>query len=384
MFLAPLSGRFRGCRAPFLLATAVGLGCAARPAPKPLPTTSPLATQDQEVDPVARAAEKYAASVREAMARRGDKSAPATFPVQIEKVDPRSWLAPDGLSLAAAPQEVRPAAAPVSSIAKAPVVNFPATAPAGLALAAINEPSQGSDRGEIALVAPPAVPPAESLDVKLLRTVRSDPTDLSNQLSYQLALFAEGKPVPDLAAAASLPAEDRSTLLAVLDGLSNFRAAAANPAAMPADKVRPLTDMADRLRERSDLSVPTAVLCSKVDGFGRYDPIDPPVFRGPAEHPVVLYCEVDHFTSKLAAGGQWAVKLTWDTALYDESGRKVWTGKATEVDDESRNRRRDFFAAKVLRLPGSLAAGRYLLKVTIVDRQAERVAERSVPLQIIP
>ena len=383
MSLAPLSGRTQCRRAPFLLAAAMGLGCAAQPTPKPLPTTSPLATEDREVDPVARAAEKYAASVREAMARRAEK--PTTFPVEDERVDPKSWLAPDGLSLAAGTQEARPAAAPVVIVAKAPPANPPATAPAGLALAAINEPSQGSDRGEIGHVAaPPPVLLAESLDVKLLRAVRSDPTDVPNQLSYQLARFAEGKPVPDLAAAASLASEDRSTLLAVLDGLSNFRAAAANPAAMPADKVRPLTDMADRLREQSDLSVPTAVLCSKVDGFGRYDPIDPPVFRGPAEHPVVLYCEVDHFTSKLAAGGQWAVKLTWDTALYDEAGRKVWTGKATEVDDESRNRRRDFFAAKVLRLPGSLGAGRYLLKVSIVDRQAERVAERSVPLQIVP
>jgi hypothetical protein len=36
----------------------------------------------------------------------------------------------------------------------------------------------------------------------------------------------------------------------------------------------------------------------------------------------------------------------------------------------------------MIKLPASLTIGRYLLKVTIIDQQANRVAEASVPLVV--
>ena len=428
MSAAPLNRHYHALRAPMLLSSAlVGLGCAAgqKPAPTTAPTP-PLAGSQSEpdlnpeaagggkVDAVARAAEAYAASVKRAMAARAATPAAARIdaPESVAAEDPKSWVKPADLSLAPGrpqdpPRSLAPSTKPVAIVA-VPPPNSPVSAgdpdaatPARLSVIDPDEPAQGSDRGDSMIasvrpgtraapfdnapIAPPVAPVVEPLEARLLKAARAQPSDLANQLDYQLVLLAAGKPSPDLAAAALLPSDDRSLLLAVLDGLGNFKAAnRSGQSPLPRDKVRPLTEMADRLSSAVDLNVPTAVLCSKVDSFGRYEPIDPAAFKVAAEHPVVLYCEVDHFASKLDAQGQWRTRLTWDAALFDESGKKVWTGKTTEVDDLSRNRRRDFFAAKVIRLPATLGVGRYLLKATMVDRQAERVAEKTIPLQIVP
>ena len=43
---------------------------------------------------------------------------------------------------------------------------------------------------------------------------------------------------------------------------------------------------------------------------------------------------------------------------------------------------RDDFPRTLVNFPSTLTVGRYMLKVTIVDRQANRVAEASLPIQV--
>ena len=61
----------------------------------------------------------------------------------------------------------------------------------------------------------------------------------------------------------------------------------------------------------------------------------------------------------------------------------VWQDKSKTLTDLSRNRRHDFFIVKTIRLPANLTIGRYLLKVTVIDQQASRVAEATVPVQVV-
>ena len=56
---------------------------------------------------------------------------------------------------------------------------------------------------------------------------------------------------------------------------------------------------------------------------------------------------------------------------------------AGTVSDASRNRRHDFFVLKRIKLPANLNINRYVLKVTIVDKQANRIAEGSLPVQVL-
>jgi hypothetical protein len=53
------------------------------------------------------------------------------------------------------------------------------------------------------------------------------------------------------------------------------------------------------------------------------------------------------------------------------------------LTDFSHRRRHDFFVAKPIILPRSLTIGRYLLKVTVEDQQARRIAENTVPIEIV-
>ncbi len=72
-----------------------------------------------------------------------------------------------------------------------------------------------------------------------------------------------------------------------------------------------------------------------------------------------------------------------ESVLYTESGLNVWSDKTTPITDRSRQRRHDFFVVRMIRIPANLTIGRYLLKVTLVDQQASRVAEATVPIQVV-
>ena len=121
-------------------------------------------------------------------------------------------------------------------------------------------------------------------------------------------------------------------------------------------------------------------------GFGVYDPIQPARFIAGKENKVILYCEVENFSSQYNGDKQWETRLSQDVVLYTEqNGLEVWRDKTAnkQVVDQSRNRRHDFFLAKVIDLPANLTIGRYLLKVSIVDDQVKRVAENTIPIEIV-
>ena len=64
-------------------------------------------------------------------------------------------------------------------------------------------------------------------------------------------------------------------------------------------------------------------------------------------------------------------------------GVLAWSDDKREVTDECRNRRHDFFAYNIIDLPPTLTVGRYVLKVSIEDKNADRVAEATVPVEIV-
>ncbi|WP_428938838.1 hypothetical protein [Fontivita pretiosa] len=227
------------------------------------------------------------------------------------------------------------------------------------------------------------LPAAGELSEKFSRRIKDYPRDVSAHLDYQLLQFLLDQPAPQLSALSSLPSEDRELITALIDGLSNFRnALRADRNMLLSRKIKPLLDVAERLRSQADLTIPTIALCTKVQGFGNYDPIEPARFAAGREHPAIVYCEIANFTSHLNDRQQWETRLTWDMTLYTEQGMSVWTDKTEQITDSSRNRRHDFFVRKVIKLPGTLTIGRYVLKVSIVDTQSNRVAEASVPIVI--
>ena len=235
------------------------------------------------------------------------------------------------------------------------------------------------------IAAPRVAPLAGDLEAKLARQIQSSPRDLWAHLDFQLLHFLRDENAPQLDQLTSLPLEDRELVAAVLDGLTLFRnGLRADGNMLLSRKVKPLLDLADRLRSQADLNIPTLSLCTKVTTFGVYEPMDPVRFIAGKEHEAIIYCEVENFASTpMSDKKMWETKLSQEAVLYTESGMQVWMDKAGAVVDHARNRRRDFFIVKKIKLPAALTIGRYLLKVTVEDQQAKRVAEQTLPIEIV-
>jgi len=221
-------------------------------------------------------------------------------------------------------------------------------------------------------------------ELSLDRHLKAYPKDTWAHLDYQLIQFIKDKQVPQMEPLAKLPLEDRELVSTILDGLTNVRQALrADNNMLMSRKVRPILDMADRLRAQADMTIPTIALCTRVDGFGVYEPITPARFTAMREHPVLVYCEVENFASHMNEKKLWETKLSQEVVLYTETGLPVWQDKTENIPDLARRRRHDFFIVKKTRFPSNITIGRYLLKVTVVDQQGNRVAEATHPVQFV-
>jgi hypothetical protein len=224
----------------------------------------------------------------------------------------------------------------------------------------------------------------DPLGNRLRKRLAQNPRDIADQLDLQLFGMLNDDPVAELASVSAMPDDDRELVAALVDGLSNFRSTVRQDGnLLAAQKIKPLLEMADRLRSQADLSVPTVALCSRVEAYGKYTPISPARFPAGRDNPAIVYCEVENFLAKQNADKMWQTQLSEEVTLFTDQGMMVWSDPERQVTDQCRNRRHDFFAYNVIHLPANLTIGRYMLKVSITDKNANRVAEATVPLSIV-
>ena len=380
---------------------AVLCGCVQPPAPKPAPPTPPVAdtptpapasapataatpqppaitTGRNDPAEVERRAREQARAIEALLA---GQNAPAT--TEPDTAPPAPPLPTERPKPAALQPPSPPPAPPSVSIAEVP------PAPSGDVVANAGTPPPPAG-DQIARAAPPVPPgPARSREGDLLArrieaAARLNPRDTAAQLDQQLLGLLQGRSVPTAETLGALAPDDREMLSTLVDGLANFRAAVvADGNMLMTRKIRPLLDMSDRLRAASDLSIPTATLCSDIKAFGLYTPIDPPRFPALTPTRFYVYVEVANFSSKLNSGNLYVTNLHQDLVLYTETGLAVKTLSSSNVADVSRTRRHDFFLRTAIDLPATLTTGRHVLKVTIVDQNASHVAETTVPLAIV-
>ena len=292
--------------------------------------------------------------------------APASDPVRVP-VEAGAGLANAGSQLIHPPLPPAPAPGPVPASDRIPASSS-------------NDPAFPSLTGGISAT---AVADPDPLGTKFGQRMRDYPTDVSAHLDYQMLRFLRDEPVPQLDTISTLPSEDRDLLTAVMDGLSNFRSGLrANRNMLLSEKVKPIIDLADRVRSQAELTIPVLAICNKVQGFGVYDPM-PTTLRAGVDNPLIIYCEVGNFSSQQDDKGMWETKLTQDAVLYTDTGYPAWRDKSDIPLDLCRHRRHDFFVVKKVTLPRALNIGRYNLKVSIVDQQVQRIAENSIPIELM-
>jgi hypothetical protein len=238
---------------------------------------------------------------------------------------------------------------------------------------------------------PPVAVTAVSLtdiDRQISEKLQSDPRDVEAHLEQQVLRWLRGEASPQMTDFAELPAEDRELIAATVDGLVNLRTVLARPGtAGPREKAQPIIDAGQRLARGGGLELASMQLASRIEGFGSFTPMAaevpgrlPPGQRAHA----MLYVEVENFTSRPDAEGQWETRLTEKLALFRESGLQVWATEENEVVDVARNRRDDFFLSRPLILPEDLPPGSYTLKMTLTDDLADTVSESTLPIRILP
>jgi len=369
-----------GSAAPAGLPAAPAASPAAVAPVNPPATAAPAVSQaPQEPDDaslLARKTSEYARHMSQVLNQ--SDSAPASRPSEVQ------WLEPSARR-AELPVTGRPAYGAAgdanATLAAAHLLKEDTTVPLILPESADQIP------GTAPTAAPkPVADSTDDYELKLRQSVKDYPRDLGSQLDYQLLRLVRDEPTPDLADVAQLSSEDRDILLALMDGLTNFRAAARdNGNLMLNRKIQPLLEMSERLRQQAQLSIPTVAFCTQVMSYGVYDPMPSSRFEAGRNNEAIVYCEAANFTSVQGSDQFWRTRLRQEMVLYTDTGIAVWPEQsdAEMFLDQSRNRRHDFFISRRLTLPSSLAAGKYVLKITLTDEQSNRVVEASAPMELV-
>ena len=228
----------------------------------------------------------------------------------------------------------------------------------------------------------------ERLIAELAASLRAEARASDTPLSAYTALAALELLAPGvLGPAEGLSERERETLDAWRQMIRDVREGMAGTA----DAGGAIPDAAAALHERLSsfrpLRITSALLCARVEGFGRYTALPSQLLAGRA-HPAIVYVEVEHFGHRPGAGDAgepgFLVELTQELSLYhDADGVLAWRRAEQEVKDFSRNRRHDFFVVQRVDLPQTLTVGAYRLKITLRDKVTGATAETILPLEVV-
>ncbi|MAB84050.1 MAG: hypothetical protein CMJ24_11560 [Phycisphaerae bacterium] len=146
------------------------------------------------------------------------------------------------------------------------------------------------------------------------------------------------------------------------------------------------TELQRRLKQTPDLELPTLALCTRVGGFGDFDEWSPKTdqkhysFVAHTSQPVIIYLEMEGFTSNLNDNDLWETVTSQHLTIYsDRDGIPVWKEDWQSASDRSRKRRRDYFTVQKFQLPRGLSVGRYQLKVRVRDEKTGAETEQNIP-----
>ncbi|MFI4896897.1 MAG: hypothetical protein ACIARR_03640 [Phycisphaerales bacterium JB059] len=158
----------------------------------------------------------------------------------------------------------------------------------------------------------------------------------------------------------------------------------------PGQAADTLDELSERLSSARGVRIGTALLCTRVVGFGQYEEFPTNTFLAGRRQPVIIYTEMDRFTHKPITGEdgetRYEIQLSQRLELYHlADGLNTWN-RAAEVDRTvSRKKVNDYYLINQVVLPSTLSVGRYALKVVMRDLNDERgsVDEVTIPIEIV-
>lgn len=227
----------------------------------------------------------------------------------------------------------------------------------------------------------------DSMDAAVAFHDRQPPGDnatFDEQLDYRLMAVLAGEyeqarqPLPLATSQQQAMASHLvETLIAVREGRGG------DPSAETARVLRELDSLYEALTPEAELSIPKFVLCKAVRGFGQYSEIEPATFAAGVALEFVTYAEVRDFAHRQQDGGEYVSRFAMKTAVLNSVGDVVLELDDPDIVDRSRTRRRDCFIPRLVRLPAVLSPGQYVVKVTLSDKIAEKVAEARATFRVV-
>jgi hypothetical protein len=148
--------------------------------------------------------------------------------------------------------------------------------------------------------------------------------------------------------------------------------------------VNAVLELQKSLVQEPELKLPAAAMCWRVGGFGDYQPFERNAFLAHSEQQVILYLEIDGFTSELNKMNQWLTEISQQLEIINDSdGIPVWSEPWQKAVDVTSHQRRDFFTTQIITLPKPLSVGRYHLKIRVRDERSGAEAEESITFEMV-
>ena len=167
------------------------------------------------------------------------------------------------------------------------------------------------------------------------------------------------------------------TLVAIRDGHGG------DPAAEASRVLTEVKRLEESLVPLGDLNITALAITRAVRGYGRYEAFDPADFPAGRENEFVIYCQIENFVSRKREDQICESQFSMRTAVLSRAGDVVLDINDEHIADECRTRRRDCFIPRLVHLPATLSPGQYVVKVTIVDKIAGKVAEERMTFRIV-
>lgn len=238
----------------------------------------------------------------------------------------------------------------------------------------------------------PASPPREPIDTfqqkleSLEAKVRAEPNNYGDQFKLRMMYLLAGQEEKATGAINGTDADLQELIIAHFKTLLAAQAGSGRDAALAANRqLGELENLRDLVRAKADLQVPKVVVCSAIEGFGRYTPIEPAEFQAGQKNRILLYIEVDNFVSEKTASGMYRTLLSVRQSLLTKAGEEMWTTQDSNIEDLARQQRRDFYlTVGPLSIPATLAAGEYVLKVEVEDVLAGKLNSNVARFRLLP
>ena len=202
-----------------------------------------------------------------------------------------------------------------------------------------------------------------------LRRSAEQTDDFATHWQLRLLTLAMEREGDSAQAVVELAGMDGRLLSALTTAAAAVRRAARNPRMVGQELIEDAASISRVLSEMADLTVTNTAFCKQVVTFGVYDEMAPSAFLAGRPISTIVYCEVRNFWSEPTPDGGYRTHLGTYLELLTADGEDTgWRQDDPEIVDRCRQRRSDFFLAKLITLPPTLPAGDYVMKVRVTDQ----------------